>query len=130
MKLTHDTIAYITLFENLTGAHVKDCVQEDDHLLFLIEEGSIQKALKGKARIEHALKKNIRILGYSSDLATFIRNLIFPIKAAVQYTNDQVTIKTENSADRGKVYGRSRERLEKMTSLVQRYFPIKTITVE
>ena len=38
MKLTIDSINNINLFENLTGARVKDCITEERKLIFLVEE--------------------------------------------------------------------------------------------
>ncbi len=122
MRLTQETITYITLFENVTGAKVKDCIPEEDGLLFIIEEGNIQKALKGKRRVEHLLKKEVHLLAYSDDLTKFIKNMIYPIQAEIVRDQNTILIHTENTADRGKIYGRGRERLEKITLLVKRYF--------
>ena len=131
MKYTLDIIKYITLFENLTGAKVKDCIQETDHLLFIVEEQTFQKALHGKKRIEGLMKKDIKLIKYSDDLQVFIQQLIYPVQADVTLEQNTITITPQNSTDRGKIYGRGRERLDKILNLVKRYFTnIETITVK
>ena len=46
MKLTLDSINNINLFENLTGARVKDCFDDEGKIVFLVEEGSKKKLRK------------------------------------------------------------------------------------
>ena len=43
MKLTIETINNINVFENLTGAKVKDCITEGSKLIFIVEEISLGK---------------------------------------------------------------------------------------
>ena len=74
MKLTVESIAQINLFEQVTGANVKDCISREGILYFIIEEGSIQKAVRGLKKIESMLKKHVLIIGHSEDLNKFILN--------------------------------------------------------
>src|SRR3989338_10464861 len=83
MRLNLQSIQQINLFENITGAKVKDCIN-DEELTFIIEEGNIKRALgrdnANIKRLESLLKKNIKLIAYSKDVLKFVANLIYPIK--------------------------------------------------
>ena len=135
MKLTTDTIETINLFESLTGAKVKDCISENGKIIFLVEEGNVRRAL-GKdnsnlIRISNMLKKDISIISFSNDICKFVSNLIYPNRAdEIILDDDVIIIKVSDSITKGKIYGRSRENLKRINSIVKNYFKIKEIRVE
>ena len=134
MKLTLDSINNINLFENVTGAKVKDCIQEEKGLLFLIEEGNVKIAL-GKEnsniiKVSRILKKDIRIIAFSNDVCKFVSNLIYPNKADnIQLDGKIIIINVEDTAIKGRIFGRSRENLKRITSIVKNYFDVEEIKV-
>jgi len=134
MRLNLQSIQQINLFENVTGAKVKDCIN-DEELIFIIEEGNIKRALgKDNANIkklESLLKKNIKLIAYSKDVIKFVINLIYPIKPDNIDLKDDVIYITINDAKlKGRVYGRGRERLKKLELIIKKYFNIKEIKIE
>ena len=134
MRLNLQSIQQINLFENVTGAKVKDCIN-DEELIFIIEEGNIKSALgKDNANIkklESLLKKNIKLIAYSKDVIKFVINLIYPIKPDNIDLKDDVIYITINDAKlKGRVYGRGRERLKKLELIIKKYFNIKEIKIE
>ncbi len=127
MKLTLDSINNINLFENLTGSKVKDCIQEDGKLIFLIEEGNVKKALGNNNsnifRISKILKKEVRIIAFSNDVCKFVSNLIYPNKAdEIKVEGRTVIITVTDTVVKGKIFGRSRENLKRINDLVKNYF--------
>ena len=134
MRLNLQSIQQINLFENVTGAKVKDCIN-DEELIFIIEEGNIKRALgKDNANIkklESLLKKNIKLIAYSRDVIKFVINLIYPVKPDNIDLKDDVIYITINDAKlKGRVYGRGRERLKKLELIIKKYFNIKEIKIE
>ena len=134
MRLNLQSIQQINLFENVTGAKVKDCIN-DEELIFIIEEGNIKRALgKDNANIkklESLLKKNIKLIAYSRDVIKFVTNLIYPIKPDNIDLKDDVIYITINDAKlKGRVYGRGRERLKKLELIIKKYFNIKEIKIK
>ena len=132
MKLTIESINNINLFENLTGAKVKDCIIEENKLIFLVEEGNIKQAL-GKEnsnmfRLKKLLKKDIQIIGYSEDVTKFVRNLIYPNRADdIKVENNKVIITVNDTAVKGRIFGRGRENLNKINDMVKKYFNIDVV---
>ncbi|MEK6955893.1 MAG: NusA-like transcription termination signal-binding factor, partial [Nanoarchaeota archaeon] len=127
---TIDSINNINLFENLTGARVKDCITEERKLIFLVEEGNIKQAL-GKEnsnifRLQKLLKKDIEIIGYSDDVSKFVRNLIYPNRAdEIKIDNNNVIIVINDQVMKGRAFGRGRENLKKINDLVKKYFKME-----
>lgn len=79
VRLTEESLRHIALFERLTGTHVKDCVDTEEKLIFIVEPGQGSRAVGKKGehviRLKELTGKNIQVIEYSDDPATFIRNV-------------------------------------------------------
>jgi N utilization substance protein A len=79
--LDTETIGYIRLFEERTGARVKDCLEAEDKLVFLVYPGEIHKAVgPGGAlvdRLKGMLKKEIMVVEYSDDPEHLVQNVFY-----------------------------------------------------
>ena len=134
MKLTLESINNINLFENLTEAKVKDCISEGNTLIFLVEEGNVKMAL-GKDnsnifRLSKILKKDIKIISFSNDVCKFIGNLIYPNKPdEIKLEGKIVTIAVQDVTIKGRIFGRSRENLKRINSIVKNYFDVQEVRV-
>ena len=81
ITLDTESRAYIRLFEERTGARVKDCLETEDKLVFLVLPGDIMKAV-GPAgtlieRFKGLLKKEVMVVEYSDDPEALARNIFF-----------------------------------------------------
>jgi len=129
-----ETIGYINLFEKTTHAHVKDCFQEGDRLIFVIEKGDIGKAVgKQGANIKKmsaALKKPVKVIEYDPEPVQFLKNLLYPIKPKeIRAEDDKLIIKTADTKEKGQIYGRERTNLKRVQQTLSKYFP-HTIQIE
>ncbi len=135
MKLTIEAINNINIFENLTGAKVKDCVNQDGKLIFIIEESSLGKAIGKQGsnikRVSSLMKKEIQVVAYSDDVTKFTYNLIYPNKVEdIKLENGILNITAKDNVTRGKIFGRGRENLKKIEEIIKRYFnDVKEIKV-
>ena len=137
VTLDTETIRLITLFENLTGAGVRDCLVDDENRIvyFVIEEGDIGKAI-GKngvvvKKTESLIRKDIKVFEFSDDVETFARNLIPAINL--------VKLKTENGRsvidvwvdkrNKAVIIGRDGKNLKVYKELLQRHHGISGVTV-
>jgi N utilization substance protein A len=81
---TYDTstLGYIRLFEERTGARVKDCLEAEDKLIYVVYPGEIHKAVGPHGavvdRLKTLFKREIQVAEYSEDTATFVKNLFYP----------------------------------------------------
>ncbi len=124
----------MNLFESLTGAEVKDCITTDDKLVFIVTEETVGKAVgKGGSniqRVERALKKSVKIVGYSSDITTFVTNLVAPLRLEhIRQEGTTLTIVPKDNRTRSLIIGRGGEELRKMELILKRYFDVSEVKV-
>ncbi len=135
-KITYDAqlMKVMSLFESITKATAKDCFNSGDMLYFVVEPENMGKAIgkqgKNAKLLENLLKRKIRILEFSPDLATFIKNLVYPIvPKQVEIRNDSVTISGQDSKSKAMLIGRNSINLNNYKEIIKRYFEIKDIRV-
>lgn len=139
MKIKYDVslMKYISLFEHVTHANVKDCFidhQMGDLLTFVVQPGQIGRALGKRAvnvkRLEQKLNRKIRVIEYHPELVGFIKNMIMPLKAdKIEHVEGTVTIYSHDTKTKGLLIGRNAANLRNLESNVSRYFNVKEIKV-
>ncbi len=129
MKLDQQTLGYISVFENHTGAGVKDCFFKGKVIVFIVKEGEIGKAVGKKGSnikpLINKFKKPIRVIEYSSDAVKFVKNLIYPTKAEIEQRDDKIVIITENNKTKGFLFGRDKSKLKEMQEIINRFFDVE-----
>ena len=123
----------ITLFESITGAEVKDCIS-NDKLIFIIRENEMGKAIGKKGanvkKIEDKLRKKIKLVEFTNDVAGFVKNLIYPIEAQeISFDKGVVTIRGKDSGSKAILVGRGRHNIMHLSDIVGRYFDVSDIRV-
>lgn len=138
IKLGAEEIKSMTLFESLTGARVKDCVQEEDGVGFLIEQGDMGLAIGKKGsniiKVRKILGKAIYLTEFFENEDKFIKKLFQPIdvKNATIYDvkNEKVGIIEVTKRDNSKVIGQGGKRIKIARTLAQRHFGINNIKIK
>lgn len=136
MKIVLDMQAMqtIALFEQLTGAHVKDCVPSDEQVIFIVHEGESAKAIgrggQHVRNLENKLKKRVKIVEYHTDVMQFVKNVVAPLELKeVKMEDSTVFLSAKDLKTRGLLIGRGASNLRLFEAIVQRYFPIKELRV-
>jgi N utilization substance protein A len=136
MKIVLDknTLQTIALFEQLTGAHVRDCVPSDEQVVFIVHEGEIAKAIgrggQHVRNLEYKLKKRVKVVEYHTDILQFVKNVVAPLELReVKLEDSTVYVSAKDLKTRGLLIGRGASNLRLFEAIVQRYFPIKEIRV-
>ena len=133
IKYDSDLMKLMALFESISGAKVKDAIA-NDKVTFVIEENDMGKAI-GKngmniKKMEHMLKKKIKLVEFSNDVVQFVRNIIHPIEVQnIEYDNGVVTISGKDTGTKSMLIGREHQNLNHTADLVKRYFDVKAIKV-
>ncbi len=91
ITLDNTQLGFIRLFEGLTGARVKDCVEAEDKIVFVVEPGQVPRAVGPRGnvidRIKEMVKREIQVVEWSEDPGTLVRNLFFPFfPQSVEFT--------------------------------------------
>lgn len=137
VTLDTETIRLITLFENLTGAGVRDCLVDNaaSVVYFVIEEGEVGKAIGKNGSIvkktENLIKKDIKLFEFSNDVERFVKNLI-PQTNLVKLKNENgrdVMDIWVDKRDKAVVIGRDGKNLKIFKELLQRNHDVSEVMV-
>lgn len=129
-SLDMKTIGYINLFENLSHARVKDCFEEGASLVFIIEPGQMGLAIGSHGtnikKASSVFKRDIKVFEFNPEPSEFVKNLLFPLKPkAVERQDNVVVIKTSDTVEKGKVFGREKTNLRRIQDIVSKYFEVE-----
>lgn len=134
IKLDNNLIKIISMFQSVTGIGVKDCIDTQDRMIFVVEERNIDRAV-GKSgekvrRMEKSLNRKIKIVGFNPVLTEFVRNLIYPYRAlAIKEEGRTLVITPADSQTRGRLIGRGASTLREFERITKRYFDIDEIKI-
>lgn len=136
ITFTTETIRLLTLFENLTSVSVKDCFENHETVYYIVEEGKIGLAI-GKGgnsikQVEKMLRKKVKVYEYSSDISSFVKNLMPNVKEVniiEENGKDIVEVKV-NKQDRGFIIGRGGEKIKIYKEILKRVHNISDLKVK
>lgn len=137
-RLGTEEIKYMTLFETLTGARVKDCVQVQNAMGFLVNKGDVGLAIgKNGSNIEkvrNVIGRSIFVMEFSDSVNEFIRNLFQPIQIkqvrVYELNNEKVADIDINKRDRRRAIGQEGVRIKMAKELSKRHHNIDNINIK
>ncbi len=125
------TIGFINVFEKSTRAQVKDCFEEEDSLVFVVQPGQIGFAIGKKGanvkKLNLMFKRKIKIIEFNPSPKHFLLNLLYPLKTEIEVKEEEIIIKTENTKQKGQIFGRDRTNLKRIQSIMDKYFKLKIV---
>jgi N utilization substance protein A len=138
-ELTFDTetIGYIRLFEERTGARVKDCFEAEDKLVYLVLPGEIHKAVGPGGvvvdRFKGMLKKEIQVIEWSDSEETLVRNIFFAfsprsVEIAPKGKGRHATV-TVDPAWKARAIGKAGKNLKLARAILLRHTTVDSISV-
>ena len=133
IKYSQDLMKFMSIFENITNAKLKDCIN-NKQFVFIVHENEIAKAIgrngSNVRRLEIMLRKKIKVVEFNNDPLIFVRNLIAPLKAKdIKIEQETIIIQGQDRKTNGLIIGRDAQNLREYESIAKRYFPIKEIKV-
>jgi N utilization substance protein A len=140
IKFTSKEMRYISLFESITGANVKDCIvnEEQSRVIFVVKEGEIGMAIGRGGRNIHTLErmtgKKHEIIEYSEKPAQFIKNALKPamvkeVRITERPNGKTMAVVTVNPRDKGVAIGKNGKNAERLRFLAKRYFQIQNVSI-
>lgn len=148
IKLDRKSMELISLFNNISGAIIKDCLvfvspeNNSEVIIFLVKKEDVGKAI-GKAG-EHVkdlmtkLQKKIDVIPWSENLGQFIQFILNTTKNSIQVQNIEVkesrnekktVIISVRPQDRGKAIGKEGSMIRKIKELVLRHFEVDNVII-
>lgn len=126
---TQELMGTMALFDNITHVSLKDCFEDKNQLLtFVVDAQDIGKAIGKHAvcvkRLEHLLKRKVRILGYHTNIKEFVKYIIYPLTVALVEQKDGILfLKDEDRKTKSLLIGRNAQNLRNTEATIQRFFP-------
>jgi N utilization substance protein A len=130
----------MSLFQNVTGATARDCVEDEkqDRVIFVVNTGKMGLAIgKGGIHIkslQNIVKRNVELVEFDEDPAKFLSNLlnsklISEVKINKRADGTKQAIVMVDARKKGIVVGREGRNAEKARMLAKRYFDISSVLI-
>ncbi len=140
IKLTTDQMRLMSLFQNVTGATARDCVEDEkqNRVIFVVNSGKMGLAIgKGGSHIkslQNIVKKNVELVEFDDDPAKFLKNmlnskLVSEVKLNDRPDGSKQAIVLVDPRKKGIVVGREGRNAEKARLLAKRYFDITSVLI-
>lgn len=140
IKLTTDQMRLMSLFQNVTGATARDCIEDEkqNRIIFVVNSGKMGLAIgKGGSHIktlQNIVKKNVELVEYDDDSAKFLKNMLNPkliseVKINKRNDGSKQAIVMVDPRKKGIVVGREGKNAEKARLLARRYFDITSVLI-
>ncbi len=137
ITLNAQTLRYISIFEAATNAEVKDCIEKEDAIIFIVQPHNIRKALVNRGekiqKLRKMLQKNVIVYEFSPDILRFARNIFR------RYGVKNVKVSNENGEfslvifvdpkEKARAIGRDGRNLKLAREIIGRHFPLKSIII-
>jgi len=141
IKLTTDQIKLMSLFQNVTGATARDCIEDEklDRVIFVVNQGKMGLAIgKGGITIrnlQNVVKRNVELVEYSEVPTEFLKNMLNPklvseVKINKRLDGSMQAIVIVDPKKKGIVVGREGRNAEKARLLAKRYFQISSVLIQ
>ena len=141
IKLSTDQIKLMSLFQNVTGATARDCIEDEkqDRVIFVVNQGKMGLAIgKGGSTIknlQNVVKRNVELVEYSEEPAEFLKNMLNPklvseVKINKRLDGSLQAIILVDAKKKGIVVGREGRNAEKARLLAKRYFQISSVLIQ
>ena len=138
IKLDADTLRIFAMFEGMTRASLKDVIDEEERIVFVVDEGHLGKALgKGAQnlrRLRENLGKEVVLIGYAADREAFLKNVFHRFQVeSVEWEDrngDIIAHVKVPQTDKGKAIGKGGRNVQLARMLMKRHHQVADVSVE
>lgn len=138
IKLDADSLRTFAMFENMTGAELKDVLEEEDRIVFVVVEGQVGRALgKGAInlkRLRESFQKEIVLLGFAADREAFLKNVFHRFKVeSVEWEDrngDIIAHVKIPQEEKGKAIGKGGRNIQLARNLMKRHHQVADVSLE
>ncbi len=138
VTIDNKIMGYIALFEKIGRVELRECLENEDMVLFIVGERKLAELFKRNPNIITSLKdkvnKHILVAEFSRDLLTYVRNVFFRFKVKEIYINWKegqidILVSVEQS-EVGKAIGKEGRNIKLFREAISRSFNIKSLNIK
>ena len=137
ITIDNKIMGYIAMFERISHVELKECLENDDMVLFIVGEKRLAEIFNRNKNIVSELKekvnKHILLAESSRDLLMFVKNLFYrygvkeiDITWKENMTDILVAVET---TEIGKAIGKEGRNIKLLKEAVGRFFPIHSLNI-
>jgi len=120
------------LFEQMTGAHVRDCIVGEEEMIMIVREGDMGLAIGKKGEtienVREKLGKKIAVVEHSEDMKKFVGNLLTPAKVeSIELKDERIMVKLKENSDKKVI--RNGRRMRRTKEILKRHYGIDSISI-
>ncbi|MCL4480662.1 MAG: NusA-like transcription termination signal-binding factor [Candidatus Thermoplasmatota archaeon] len=138
ITIDNKIMGYITLFEKVARVEVKECVENEDMILFIVGERKLQEIFKRNENaipvIRERTNKHVLIAEQSRDLLTFVRNIFFRFgvrEIIINWKEGQTDVLVGvNQTDVGKAIGKEGRNIKLFREAIIRSFNVRSVNIK
>lgn len=131
-------MGYIALFEKIGRVELRECLENEDMVLFIVGERKLAELFRRNQNIIASLKdkinKHILVAEYSRDLLTYVRNVFFRFgvrEIYLTWKEGQIDILVAvEQSDVGKAIGKEGRNIKLFREAISRSFNIKSLNIK
>jgi transcription termination/antitermination protein NusA len=140
IKLTSEELGLMSMFQNISGATVRDCVIDTkmERVIFIVGQGEMGLAI-GKSgatikKVQEAIGKQVELVEWSDDAKQFIMNSLNPqyiteIRMSEKADGTKSATVVVEQKRKGALLGKEGRNAEKARLLARRHFSVETIHI-
>jgi N utilization substance protein A len=137
LRLTEEEMRYMSLFERMTDAVVRDCIEYGGTVVFVVDSGQMGKAIgKGGAnidRVRRSIDKEVEVVEFSDDEGEFVANAFQPAAIdeveVVEENGGKVAYVDADDSDKGLAIGKDGENIAKAKELARRHYEFDDVVL-
>lgn len=140
IKLTSEELGLMSLFQNVSGAGVRDCVidEKNGRVIYVVNPGEMGRAIGKNGIVVKTLQrlvgKPVELVAYSDDPKTFIKNALEPkyvleVRLTEKLDGSKIAVVVVDAKKKSAVVGRNGKNAEKARLLAKRYFQIANVHI-
>jgi len=134
VTLSDEAMQFIALFEDETGATARDCLIEDDRLVFLVAAGEMGQAIGPGGQhvqgVEAQLDREIKLVEDAPTAADFVASALSPaavFNVTISENDDRVAYAKVDDEDRGAAIGKDGRNIDAARELADRHHDVDDI---
>lgn len=135
VTLSDEALQYISLFEEETGATVRDCLIEDDRVVVLVAPGEMGQAIGPQGQhvraVEQRIHTDVAVVEDADTPEAFIENALAPAAVRGVTVSEQggevVAYVEVDQADRGVAIGTGGRTIDTARTLARRHVDVDDI---
>ncbi len=139
IKLTPEQLRYIALFQDITGATVKDCIVDDDNnrLIFVVKKGDLGLAIGRRGsnlrKLRKILGKDIEIVEDGDSIEELAANSVAPARVKgvklVEMPGKKIVYISVDQRDKGIAIGKNGKNVARAKLILQRYYDVSGVVI-